>query len=61
MLKDPELEAEQFTADRVVAHFLSKQNIVWFYTMHQRNVHRFWEPWSESAEASFAQAIEGRA
>ena len=49
--KDPEPQAEQFTADRVVAHILATQNVVWSCAVQQRNVQRLWELWSESAEA----------
>ena len=49
--KDLEPEAEQLTADRVVAHILARQKIVWSCAMQQRHVQRLWELWSESAEA----------
>ena len=49
--KDPEPEAEQLTADRVVACILAKQNDAWSCAARQRNVQRLWELWSESAEA----------
>ena len=58
--KDPESEAEQLTADRVVAHILAKQNIVWSYAMQQRNVQRLWELWRE-CRSLLAQANEARA
>ena len=46
--KDPEPEAEELTADRVVA---AKQNTVWSWAMQQRSAQRLWELWCESAEA----------
>ena len=44
--KDPEPEAEELTANRVVADILTR---AWFWAMQQRN--RPWELWCESAEA----------
>ena len=55
--KDPEPEAEQLTADRVVARILAKQNNVGSCAVQQRNVQRLWELWSESAEAYFHERM----
>ena len=49
--KDPEPEAEELTANRVVADILTRQSTAWFWAMQQRNVQRLWELWCESAEA----------
>ena len=57
--KDPEPEAEQLTAYRVVAHILARQNIVSSCVMQQQNVQRLWELERE-CRSLLAQANEAR-
>ena len=59
--KDPELEAEELAADRVVAHILAKQDTVWSWAMQQHNVQRLWELWCESAETCSSERRRGSA
>ena len=60
-VRDPEQEAEEPFADRVVAHIL-KQNTAWTCAGHLRDVQRLWELWCEGAETLHerAQQVPGK-
>ena len=49
--RDPELEAEELLANRVVAHNLKKQNDEWTKAKQQRDVQRLWMLWCEGVGA----------
>ena len=49
--RDPEPEAEELLANRVVAHILRKQNDQWSEAKQQRDVQRLWMLWCEGAAA----------